>query len=118
MRSCSAVEKRSDLIVARSVRRVIDEMNWCAKVANNQKYEIATQKVLHTRHCTLVEKVTRRNHRDTAEGYYDVEVEHWYRAARLMWLDAKGQPQVVTRVGRRHQLLERQTASEAASKTA
>ena len=62
--------------------------------------------------------MTRRNHRDTGEDCDDVEVEHWHRAARLVWLGAKGQPQVEPRVGRRHQLLERQTAIEEASKTA
>ena len=93
-------------------------MNWSAQVVNHQKYEIATQNVLHTRHCTLVEKVTRRNYRDTEEDFDDVEVEHRHRVAHLVWLGAEGQPQVEARVGRRHQLLERQTASEAASKTA
>ena len=76
-----------------------------AQVANHQKHEMSTQKVLHTRHFTLVEKVTRRNHRDKEKDFDDVDVKHRHRAARLVLLEAERQPQVNALVERRHQLL-------------
>ena len=62
--------------------------------------------------------MTRRNRRDTVKGFDDVEVEHRHRVARLLRLGSERQPQEEARVWRRHQLLERRTASETASKMA
>ena len=105
------------MIVERGVRQV-DEVNLSASSAKHQKLNIASKHILRIIHCTLVEKVARRNRQDTTERFDDVSVKHGHRAASLVRLGAGKQKQVETQVWRRHQLLERLTANEAALKTA